>query len=75
MNPSPYDQFYTKDTINAMNASIHEKLDQIIIQVTKTNSRVDNLERWRWVLTGFGVALGALSLPNISNIIGMLKGL
>lgn len=59
---------YSNREIDQMMASIHEKLDQILLQTTKTNGRVSKLEKWKWTITGGAIALGAINIPNVLAI-------
>lgn len=43
---------YSNREIDAMQRTIHEKLDEILVQVKKTNGRVGRLENWRAYTTG-----------------------
>lgn len=37
----------------------------------KLSSKVSALEKWRWMLMGAGVAIGALGFPTLSKLLGM----
>lgn len=47
---------------------MHSDIKQIKEQVTRTNGRVTALEKWRWIITGCLIALGAMSFPSLSAL-------
>lgn len=62
MNNEPY----TNREIDAMTKDIHEKLDLILAQTTKTNGRVSSLEEWRSYVVGAVAVLVLIGLPLLS---------
>lgn len=51
---------YTNREIDLMNKDIHEKLDLILLQTTKHNGRLTNIERWMWGVSGAVVIISWL---------------
>lgn len=43
---------YTNREVDEKFKTLHEKLDLILYQTTRTNGRVSKLENWRWFITG-----------------------
>jgi hypothetical protein len=50
-------------------------LERIEAQVIKTNGRVTSLEKWRWVVSGAVIALGATSFPAMAEIAKAISGI
>jgi hypothetical protein len=68
MNPD-----YSNREIDTMFHEVNGKLDQILAQTTKTNGRVNSLEKWRYILTGGMIVIGAMGIPNVSAILKLLS--
>ena len=59
------------DRLDAMDKKYDEKLDKILVQTTKTNGRVDNVESWKrnvqkivfWLM-GLGASVFLIYLQN-----------
>lgn len=66
-------QDYSNREIDTMFHEVNAKLDQILAQTTKTNGRVNSLEKWRYILTGGMIAIGAMGIPNVSAILKLLS--
>lgn len=60
----PYENREIDDKLH----SIHEKLDLILLQTTKTNGRVNKLENWRSVLIGGWSIVTFLVIPLLTYI-------
>ena len=57
------DTAFSNRELTAKFDGIHEKLDNLIIQTTKTNGRVSTLEKWQSYVIGFCAAISLLMLP------------
>lgn len=60
---------YSNREIDTMFESIHDKLDMILAQTTKTNGRVNIIESWKDKMTG---AMITISFITTSSIIGLI---
>jgi hypothetical protein len=57
---------YSNREIEGMFSGVHEKLDSILMQTTKTNGKVADIQRWRERANGMAVVLMIVTLPIIS---------
>ena len=48
---------YSNREIDSFMKDIHDKLDLILVQTTKTNGRVNKLENWKAWVVGYAVAI------------------
>jgi len=65
------DSKYILERLNSIDEKFDGKLDAILIQTTKTNGRVNNLESWRslvnkvlWSLLGIVLTVAGFFLQN-----------
>lgn len=65
---------YSNREIDMKFNGIHEKLDTIIVKVTKTNGTVMKHEKVLWLVTGGLVVLGAMSSSNLVQIVKAFTG-
>jgi len=63
------DTEYSKREIDNFMKEIHEKLDLILQQTTKTNGRVGRLEVWRGYITGGLAIISAIILPIVFSLV------
>lgn len=72
---------YTTRELEHYFTDFKSDLTEIKQQVTKTNGRVNNLENWRWLLTGGMVIITLMVIPlviyiyNNSNMKSVEEGL
>jgi len=59
---------YSNREIDDKLHSIHEKLDLILAQTTKTNGRVNKLENWRSLLLGGWSIVTLIVLPLLTYV-------
>lgn len=63
------DDEYSKREIDKEFNGLHDKLDKILIQVEKTNGRVNEIESWKDKMTG---AMIAVSFIATSSVLGLI---
>lgn len=61
---------YNNRELDAMHQAVLNKLDEINVQVTKTNGRVSRLERWMLVV---GTAAGTILIAEGSAVVEVLR--
>lgn len=61
---------YNNRELDAMHQAVLDKLDEINVQVTKTNGRVSRLERWMLVV---GTAAGTILIAEGSAVVEVLR--
>lgn len=66
---------YTKRELDEHFREVKDELKEIKIQVLKTNGRVGSLEKWRWLMTGALIAVGAMGIPGFAGILRALSGI
>lgn len=63
------DAEYTNRELDEKFDGLHEKLDLILAQTTKTNGRVNRLEVWRGFVTGGLAIISIIVLPILFNLL------
>lgn len=73
---------YTNREIDMKFDAVHERFDdqdealqKILDQTTRTNGKVMALEKWRWLITGGVIAVGAMGIPGLSVILKAFSGI
>jgi hypothetical protein len=63
------DQDYTNREIDSQVHGVHQKLDMLIVQTTKTNGRVTKLEKFMLILGTATTVIIALRFPELLSIV------
>jgi hypothetical protein len=63
------DQDYTNREIDSQFHGVHQKLDMLIVQTTKTNGRVTKLEKFMLILGTATTVIIALRFPELLSIV------
>lgn len=60
---------YTAGELKQIHKQINENLEEIKVEVKKTNGRVRALENWRWFITGGLAILSILIIPILLKLL------
>ena len=59
---------YTKSEVDLMHQALGEKLDLILVQTTKHNTRLSKIEKWIYTLSGAILIFGLLEFDKITDL-------